>query len=199
MHALEKRSRAKWETWIAAKGYNICGALNFAPNRNPGIQSARQIGQKFVNILDRKTYGHSTRFGVERVVCMHLGENGDKPHFHILASSPFEPEEFCMLTNALWSGLDPSAAPPALNVITPVISIAHAADYLLREFWSLGSETWCHDLAHNNPDWAQPVAPHPNAKARLREAVSAYKFERAQVAYPKHVIEVRERFERRHK
>ena len=199
MHALEKRSLVERETWIASKGYTVCGALNFAPNRKPSIQEAHKICKKFLNILDRKTYGHSPRFGVERTVCFQLGKDDYHPHFHFLASPPFEPEAFCVLSNALWSGLAPNTAPPVLNEITPVISIDDATHYLLREYWCLGEQTFCDDLTHSNPEWAQPVAPHPDARARLQDAVSGVWFDRAQAAYPKHVIAAHERFERRHK
>ena len=196
MHAMEKRSFAEWEKWIASQDYTVCGTLNFA--RKPSHQDAHKMCRLFWNIIDRKTYGGNVSFGVERAVCFHLGSLGDNPHFHFLAHPPIEPQAFCVMANALWAGLDRSTAAPSFNEMAPVINVDHATRYLLHERWKLGSDTLPLDLSHTNLERDQPIVPRPDAQTRLQSAVDGVWLRQAQAAYPDHVRAARERYDQRH-
>lgn len=124
-----------WARWIAAGDWNVYGTLTFALNSKPSMAEAERRWSLFWNKVDRACYGKSrTQVRVPRTVFSHQGSNRDNPHIHFLTKAVGDVQEFCVLLNALWVGLEGAGAAIAdQNEILPVISKRHAAWYMLHE------------------------------------------------------------------
>lgn len=111
-----------WAKWASQYEWDICGTLNFATGRKVGIEEAQRRWAQFWGKVDRICYGQSRsrQQRISRFVFTHGGGNGDNIHSHFLTRSPGDTREFCILLNALWSGLEGAGAAVAeQNEILP--------------------------------------------------------------------------------
>ena len=127
--------RREWARWIASGDWDVFGTLTFALNSKPNMTEAERRWSLFWNKVDRACYGQSRKqVRVPRMVFCHQGSNRDNPHIHFLTKAVGDVREFCVLLNALWTGLDGAGAAIAeQNEILPIVSKSHAAWYLLHE------------------------------------------------------------------
>jgi hypothetical protein len=128
--------KKEWARWIYSAGsWNIGGTLNFALNSKPSLAEAERKWQLFWNKIDRACYGQSsTPVRLPRIVFTHHGSSGDNHHIHFLSVAHGDQRDFCILLNAIWTGLEGAGSAVAeQNEILPLFSKRHAAWYLTHE------------------------------------------------------------------
>lgn len=191
--------KREWARWIAAGDWNVYGTLTFALNSKTSMAEAERRWSLFWNKVDRACYGKSrTQVRVPRMVFSHQGSNRDNPHIHFLTKAVGDVQEFCVLLNALWVGLEGAGAAIAdQNEILPVISKQHAAWYMLHE-----------DHAGEMLGFSETLTALDQPAARLRENAltdlrsMADRFQHiadAEAAYDKNLALATERYNRRNR
>jgi hypothetical protein len=191
--------KREWARWIAAGDWNVYGTLTFALKSKPSMAEAERRWSLFWNKVDRACFGKSrSQVRVSRMVFSHQGSNRDNPHIHFLTKAVGDVQEFCVLLNAIWTGLDGAGAAIAdQNEILPVISKRHAAWYMLHE-----------DYAGEMLGFSETLTALDQPEARLRDNAltkltsMADRFQHitdAERAYDKHLALAAERYNRRNR
>lgn len=191
--------KREWARWIASGDWNVYGTLTFALNSKPSMAEAERRWSLFWNKVDRACYGKSrTQVRVPRMVFNHQGSNRDNPHIHFLTKAVGDVQEFCVLLNALWVGLEGAGAAIAeQNEILPVISKRHAAWYMLHEDHAGEMLGFSATLTA----FDQPAARLPdNALTKLRSMADRFQYiADAEAAYDKNLVLATERYNRRNR
>lgn len=189
--------RSHWAQWASSYEWDICGTLNFATQRKTSFDEAQRRWSRFWGKVDRICYGQSRsqQQRISRFVYTHIGSNGDNVHSHFLARSVGDKREFCILLNALWSGLDNAdAAVTDQNEILPLFSKQRASWYLLHEDHDGTMNGFNEKLTH--------VEYQPNtietALIDMRRAADRFQYiADATLAYDKHLARAEQRYIRR--
>lgn len=189
--------RKGWSDWTSSFEWNVCGTLNFAVDRKPSLTEAQRHWSTFWNKIDRLCYGKSLnhQHRIPRFVYTHHGRGGDNPHIHFIAHTPTDPQEFCILLNAIWSGLNDMTAIPDQNEILPVFNKRRASWYLMHEDRGYEADGFNDTLTHlpeSRGDF------RTNALTKLRsEADRFLHLQDAEKAYGKHIEQAEQRHIRR--
>lgn len=178
--------------WLASKEWNIFGTLKFHPVRHIGANDAQKVIRHFWNRLDRVVYGKAAERGcrVQRWCFAHEGSHSDNYHVHFIAKSPISEDDFCCLSNVLWTKQDRSTASIQKNWITPVIHRDRVLYYLTKEVWKLGSISF--DAALSYESTVQFHDSESNREAqrlRISRAVTSNELRAAQAALTLHKSE----------
>lgn len=183
--------------------WNIFGTLNFAVGKKPSHAAAQRQFAVFLSKVDELCFGKapSNQRRVPRYVCTHRGGSGDNPHIHFLAFTTAEPKEFCILLNAIWSGMNEMTAAASENEILPVFSEFGAAKYLVHEDRGYQMTSWNDALSHLTNEHASY---RHDALARLHSIANLTNtrnqktyFSDAQNAFEPQLLAAKQRFIRR--
>jgi len=187
--------RKEWARWIYSSGrWDIGGTLNFALNSKPNLAEAERSWLLFWNKVDRACYGQSRiPARCPRIVFAHHGSSGDNHHIHFLAVAHGDTREFCILLNAIWSGLEGAGTAVAeQNEILPLFSKSRAAWYLTHEYRAGDMSGFNEKLTA----LAQPQAKLRNdALAKLRSAADRFDhINKASAAFDLHLERAGKRY-----
>lgn len=187
-----RSEKQQFEDWLLTDEWDVFGTLKFQPMRNIGGRQAHDLLRHFWNRLDRVLYGKAAEHGcrVVRWCFAHEGSRNDNYHLHFVASSSIDPDMFCCLANTVWTKLDRATAALRFNSITPVVHREKVADYITKEIWKLGSDSFdgfltCKD-ATPFIDSAENVAAQGQ---RIARAMTANDLVAAHAALAKHKVE----------
>ena len=189
--------RKAWIKWPLHYEWNIFGTLTFAIDSKPSHEVAQRQFAIFWNKVDRLCFGksHADQKRVPRFVCTHRGKNDDNPHIHFLAHTTTDPKDFCILLNAIWSGVNAATATAAENEILPLFSAFHASSYLTHEDRGYQASSWNEKLSHL-PDERSGFRSDAVAKLNL----AANRFDHltdAREAYAPQLLAAKQRYIRR--
>ena len=189
--------RKGWADWASSFEWNVFGTLNFAASQKPTLNEAKRHWSTFWNKIDRLCYGKSLnhQHRVPRFVYTHCGDMGDNPHIHFFAHTTFDPQEFCILLNAIWSGMNGVTAIADQNEILPLVSRRRASWYLLHEDTGYEANGFNEALTHlpmSRGDMRE------NALITLRSAANRFRnLQDAEAAFWKHLEQADQRHIRR--
>lgn len=189
--------RLHWAKWASSYDWDVYGTLNFATGRKVGLEEAQRWWSQFWGKLDRICYGQSRsqQQRLARFVYTHTGSNGDNVHSHFLARSVGDTREFCILLNALWSGLEHAGSAVAeQNEILPIFSKQRASWYLLHEDHDGGMNGFNEKLTHTD---YQPKM-RDTALIDLRSTADRFQhIKDATIAFDQHLVRAEQRYIRR--
>lgn len=137
------------QKWLETTNWNVFGTLKSISGEDISLPVATKNARSFFNKLDRLYLGSelvSKGNRIERMVFLHQGISGQNTHFHFLAHTQSNVEQFCENARCLWQETNELNSSVLQTVIEPIISIPRATTYCLHEFNRLGADTLALDM-----------------------------------------------------
>jgi hypothetical protein len=130
-------------SWLRTTHWDVFGCLNFRFKQNE--TDAQKILAYFWNKIDRHYFGnasHRKNLRVERMCFLHTGKTNTNFHFHFVANTPklVNKYDFAHKLNRTWR-FDVKEG-GWFNYIWPARSQQAVCNYLLREFYKLGVDSF---------------------------------------------------------
>lgn len=147
----EKKALADW---LLEQEYTVFGTLKFADGYSIQIDQAEKIVLQFFNKLDRVYFGNATtnkNIRHERAAFLHKGISRENTHYHFLAKPDIDPVLFCRLARKQWAIMSTKTMSYKNTQIELIRNNDAAANYILHEYNTLGSDTLLTSATHINP------------------------------------------------
>lgn len=178
MNAQLKRERRELKQHLLAEPWNIFGTLKFVNGRTIGHNTADLLLRSYWNKIDRMFFGRAAErknLRVPRWCFAHEGSDAENFHVHFALLSPLaDIEHVCAVLDCVWTQHHPQTAAVEKNWIMPVVSRSAVANYLTREYWRMGSETWLDHISWSKTTETEMAKfVHPAQTQRIAAAVDA--------------------------
>lgn len=187
MMAQRKRERQALTAHLLRQEWDIFGTLKFINGRTIGATTAMKLLRSYWNRVDHVFFGKSAyrqNMRVPRWCFAHEGSDQENFHVHFLLKSPIaDTEHACTVLNAIWAQHHQQTAPLAKNWIMPVINRTGVVQYVIREYWRMGSETLLDEISWSRSSGTEMVQyEHDAQRQRVLRAASPIWLRQAQQA-----------------